>query len=278
MTYLPGDAMPTRITPLDVRAFAGPELYRKGEQIFENDLVKHRFQTHFGLQATVRGAGSYRVEMIVDGEQLFGRCSCHAGSSPCEHQVATLLAWLNEAGTFISYQTLRKSIRVKDKNTLVDVLLNLTEVFPEISRFFITIPGVDEMELIREDVADLFDFPQAQKIDPKDIIEPCQILFVRAKLLRNDGKWRLARVLLFEILNRILALLDRQQTARPFRENFVTELADDYEEMAMGDPEFELHKEEIIAETQELLDHESSEIEGVYLDQLNERLALDPSP
>ena len=75
--------MPTRITPLDVRVFSGNDLYLKGEKIFENDMVKHRFQTHFGLQATVRSNGKYRVEMIVDGEQLFGRCTCHAGSTPC---------------------------------------------------------------------------------------------------------------------------------------------------------------------------------------------------
>jgi hypothetical protein len=147
-----------------------------------------------------------------------------------------------------------------------------------LSRCFITAPGVDEIDLIREDVADIFNFPHTQKIDPKDIIEPCQILFVRAKLLKNDAKWQQARILLFEILNRILALVDNKQISRPFRESFIAELADDYEEMALGDPEFDDHKSILIKEAGELLDHDSAEGEGVYLEQLSERLELDESP
>ena len=266
--------MPSRITPLDVRVFSGHELYRKGEKIFENDMVKHRFQTNFGLQATVRSDGKYRVEMIVDAEQLFGRCSCHAGSTPCEHQAATLLAWLNEPQSFISYQVLRQSIRVKDKMTLVDVLVNLTEVFPELSRFFVTSPAEDEFQAIREDVADVFDFPQAQKIDPDQVMEPCHVLFVRSKLLRNENKWEQARVLLYEVLVRMLALVGQQQLAKPFPEGFIAELADDYEEMVLADPEFDSHTEAIRKEMDEILQHESGEIEGVFLDQLKKRFGL----
>ncbi|MBN1996235.1 hypothetical protein JW935_01700 [candidate division KSB1 bacterium] len=267
--------MPSRITPLDVRAFCSQELYRKGEQIFENDLVKHRFQTNFGLQATVRSTGKYRIEMIVDGEQIFGRCSCHAGSTPCEHQVAVLLAWLNESNTFISYQQLRKSIRVKDKTTLIDILLNLIEIFPEISRFFVDIPESEEAELLREDVADIFDYPQAQKINPREIEDACQILFVRTKLLRTEGKWDKARILLFEILNRILSLVDEQQLADSFRENFIAELGDDYEEIVLNDPDFETYIEDIFNETKTLIAHDSAELEGVYLDQLRKKFGLE---
>ncbi|MBD3376850.1 hypothetical protein GF406_17570 [candidate division KSB1 bacterium] len=267
--------MPTRITPLDVKAFCSHELFRKGEQIFENQLVKHRFQTHYGLQATVRSNGTYRVEMIVDGEQLFGRCTCHAGSTPCEHQVATLLAWLNESTSFISYQDLRKAIRSKDKNSLVDIFLNLVEIFPELSQFFISTPGLDPTKVIREEVADVFDLPLSQKIDPQEILKPCQILLVRSKQLRNEGQWNLARTLLFEILNRTLALIDHQQTTRPFRENFVLELADEFEDLALNDPDFETHRDDMIKETIEILDHDSSEMEGIFLDPLKEKLGIE---
>jgi len=263
--------MPSRITPLDVKAFASHEIYRKGEQIYESQLVKHRFQTHYGLQATVRSKGNYRVEMIVDGEQLFGRCSCHEGSSPCEHQVAVLLAWVTEPQTFISYQTLRKAIREKDKNTLVDVLINLIEIFPELCQFFVIPQGEKEVQALREDVADIFDFPHTQKIDPKQIIEACQILFVRAKLLRNEGKWNCARILIFEILNRVLSLVDRQQLLKPFPENFVAEIADDYEDLILSDPDVEDHGDQIKSEIDELLAHESADIEGVFLDRVQEK-------
>lgn len=264
--------MPSRITPLDVTAYTSPEIYRTGEQIYENGWVRHRFQTNFGLSATVRGKGNYRVEMIIDGEQLFGRCTCPLGASRCEHQVALLLTWLNEAQTFISYQDLRRAIRLKEKNTLVDIFVNLVELFPDLSSFFIGASGRDELEAIREDVANLFDFPQAQKIDPHQIVEACQILFVRARSLRNDGKIGHARVIYFEIINRCLALIDRLQTTRSFRENFIAELADDYEDLATSDPDFAAQREIIAAEVQQLLDHESAEAEGLFLEILKQKL------
>ncbi len=267
--------MPHRITPLDVQTFASNEVYRKGERIFENNHVKNRFQTNFGLKATVRGDKTLQVEMIVDNEQVFGRCTCHIGNTPCEHQVATLLAWLNEPTSFVSYETLRKSIKLKDKNTLVDILINLCEAFPDLSRLFTMHPGVDELVIIREDVADIFDFPHTEKIDPGEIVAALTILFIRAKILRAEGKYSHARAIYFEVLHRMLALLDSHQLREPFPENALMDIADDYEELSLSDPQFVEHKEQIADEVQELLHHESAEPEGVILDQLKERLELD---
>jgi len=265
--------MPHSLTPLDVQSFAPKETYYKGERIFENNLVKNRFQTNFGLKATVRGTKNYLVEMIIDNEQLFGRCTCHVGNSPCEHQVATLLSWLNEPASFVSYLTLRKAIKLKDKNALVDILINLCEAFPDLSRLFSHPPGSDELQMIQEDVADIFDFPHTEKIDPQDIIASFQILFIRAKILRSEGKWRLARSIYFEVLHRILALIDSRQLSAAFPEGMVTEIADDYEEIATSDPELMEHKETISAEVNELLHHDSAETEDVYLEQLKEMLS-----
>ncbi len=267
--------MPHRITPLDVQTFASNEVYRKGERIFENNHVKNRFQTNFGLRATVRGDRPLQVEMIVDNEQVFGRCTCHVGNTPCEHQVATLLAWLNEPNSFVSYERLRKSIKLKDKNTLVDILINMCEAFPDLSRLFTMHPGVDELAVIREDVADSFDFPHTEKIDPHDIVSSFTILFIRAKILRAEGKYPHARAIYFEVLHRMLALLDSNQLSEPFPENTVMDIADDYEELCLSDPDFEAHKEQMASEAKELLHHESAETQGVFLDQLKERLDLE---
>jgi uncharacterized Zn finger protein len=264
--------MPSRITPLDVKAFAGTDIYQVGEQVYEKGLVRHRFQTNYGLQAVVKGKEKYRVEMIVDGEKLFGRCNCPSGSVRCEHQIALLLSWLYEPASFISYQDLRKAIRSQDKNNLVDVIMNLIEVFPELSQFFVTPVDLEESAAIREEVADIFDFPQSHKIKPQHIINSCQILFARAKLLRNTGRWRYSRTIYFEIINRILALVDRQQTAEPFRDNFIAELADDYEEIALNDPDLEAFIDEIKAEIKQLLNHESAETEGVSLETLKKKI------
>lgn len=266
--------MPHRITPLDVQAFAAKEIYLKGERIFENNLVKNRFQTNLGLKATVRGEKNHHVEMIVDNEQLFGRCTCHVGNSPCEHQVAALLAWLSEPSSFVSYQTLRKAIKLKDKNALVDILINLCEAFPDLSRLFVISPGVDELETIQEDVADIFDFPHTAKIDPQEIMASFQILFIRARILRSEGKWLHARIIYYEVLNRILALIDNQQLSASFPESTITDIADDYEEIALSDPDFAEHTKQIGAEVDLLLSHVSADTEGILFDQLKEKLSL----
>jgi len=264
--------MPHRITPLDVQSFTSKEMYAKGERIFENNLVKNRFQTNFGLKATVRGKKNYHVEMIVDNEQLFGRCTCHIGNSPCEHQVATLLAWLNEPASFVSYLTLRKAIKLKDKNALVDILINLCEAFPDLSRLFTITPNIDEIAAIQEDVADIFDFPHTEKIDPHDITASFQILFIRAKIRRSEGKWSHTRKIYFEVLRRILALMDSQQLVEPFPEHVIIDIADDYEEAALGDPEFEQQREKINDEVQELTEHTATETLGIFFEQTREKL------
>ena len=128
----------------------------------ERQRIKTVFKIGNPVHEIIQTALDHHVEMIVDNEQLFGRCTCHVGNSPCEHQVSALLAWLTEPATFVSYQTLRKAIKLKDKNALVDVLINLCEAFPDLSRLFVISPGVDELETIQEDVADIFDFPHTE--------------------------------------------------------------------------------------------------------------------
>ncbi len=262
--------MPNRITPIDVSTYANPEIFRLGEKIFENDLVKHRFLTDYGLRATVRGKGKYQVEMIVEDEQLFGRCNCEAGSSPCEHKVAALLSWLNEPENFISIVKLKRTIKGLDKNTIVEVILDLVEIFPELCHFFIHPQDTDEVTALRENVADIFDFPHKEKINPSEIVEPSKILFAQAKYLRHENKWRQARILLFEILNRILALIDHNQLSSPFQDSFITGIADDYIDIVLTDTEpDESHREEIRNEVKELLEHPSADEYGIVLEPLN---------
>ena len=80
---------------------------------------------------------------------------------------------------------------------------------------------------------------------------------------------------MFQILNRILSIVDNQKMTKPFPENFITEIADDYEDVSINDPDFKEHENEILVETKMLLDHDCAETEGVYLDQLRYKLQLD---
>lgn len=266
--------MPAQITPIDVTSYASPDIFMLGEKIFENELVKHRFQTDYGIRATVRSKGVFQVEMIVDNEQLFGRCDCVAGSSPCEHKVATLLAWLNESNTFINYQTLRKSIRNIEKNSLVEMLVNLIELFPELVHFFIQMEGQDELKYIRDHVADIFDFPNSEKIDPAQIVGPGKIMLVWARCLRHENKWRQSRIVIYELLSRILSLIDQEQLLCPLQESFVAGIADEYVDIVLTDPDANAWADDLAQEVPELLSHPAAEEYGVILDPVNNKFNI----
>ena len=266
--------MPARITPIDVTSYASPDVLVLGEKIFENELVKHRFQTDYGLRATVRSKGVFQVEMIVDNEQLFGRCDCAAGSSPCEHKVATLLAWLNESNTFTDYQTLRKSIRNTEKNSLVEMLVNLIELFPELVHFFVQMEGQDELGYIRNKVADIFDFPHSEKTDPDQVAGPGKIMLVWSRYLRHENKWRQSRIVIFELLNRILSLIDQEQLAQPLPESFIAGIADEYIDVVLTDPDADAWADDLAREVPELLMHPASEEYGVILDPVKNKFNI----
>ncbi|RPI00849.1 MAG: hypothetical protein EHM72_08050 [Calditrichaeota bacterium] len=169
---------------------------------------------------------------------------------------------------------LRKAIKLQDKNALADILINLCEAFPDLSRLFVSTPGMDEFQVIEEDVADIFDFPHSEKIDPHEVTASFQILFIRAKILRSEGKYAQARTIYYKVLHRILALLDSDQLSSPFPDNTIMDIADDYEEIALNDDRFNQYAEQVEKEVEELLGHDSAEAEGIFLEQLKEKLTL----
>ncbi|HPG41901.1 MAG TPA: hypothetical protein PLP19_05305 [bacterium] len=264
--------MPARITPLDVKNYADNDVYECGKQIFENNLVKYRFQTDYGLKATVRDNGNNVVEMVVEDGQLFGRCTCAAGSRPCKHKVAMLLAWLAGPGSFISFSTLRKTIRDIDKNTLVELYVNLAEAMPELSSFFAHESAQQELHKIPRDVALALEIPAGEKVGSFEVIEACKILLVRARYLRHENKWEHARTLLFEILHCLLKLLVHNRLDQSLPEGYLADIADSYEETTLSDPDFDIHRQAIRAEYDMLISHPAAENEGVYLEQLVGRL------
>ena len=124
-------------------------------------------------------------------------------------------------------------------------------------------------------MADIFDFPHTAKIDPQDILTSFHILFIRAKILRSEGKWAQARIIYYEVLTRMLALIDNNQLSAPLPESTLSDILDDYEEASLSDPHFDEQKDEIQNEVRELLQKDSSELEGITLEQLVDRLGID---
>jgi hypothetical protein len=245
-------------------------------KFFTSGRVKCRFRTDTGLLATVKADEQCRVEVIVEGEQIFGRCSCSPESGTmCRHQVAVALAFLEQPATFTTHQRLRKAIRKAEKAELVEILLNLTNVHPEIAGFFDADGEKSEVERLKRQIADIFDVQPGGRWSVSDVTVPAMIVLQRARMLRNAGRWDDARAVCFELLDKALGLDDRKHGAAGYPESFLSALADGYEGSAMDDPEIELKREKILAEIEALGRHDSAETEGVYMDQLMERLGAD---
>ncbi|MDZ7270354.1 MAG: hypothetical protein ONB17_01950 [candidate division KSB1 bacterium] len=262
--------MPTRITPLDIQALSDPKEYEQGMKYYLGGRVKARLRTDTGLLATVKADGLWRVEVVVEGEQIFGRCGCSpVRGGLCRHQVATALAFLDRPQSFLSLQEMRRLIRKQDKSALVELLVNMAVVVPEVAAFF---GEGDEAERLKEWIADLFDMPTGGGWSVEELLVPARLILQRALMLRVEGKWDQARRICFALLDAALALNDRKHGGVAYPESFMTALIDAYEGAALRDPELEQKRETVRQELQALLGHETAEVEGVYMEQLSQRL------
>ncbi|MCR4439064.1 MAG: hypothetical protein QHJ34_09090 [bacterium] len=262
--------MPTRITPLDIQALSDPKEYEQGMKYFLGGRVKARLRTDTGLSATVKADGLCRVEVVVEGEQIFGRCTCSPVSgSLCRHQVAAALAFVDAPHSFLSLQELRKLLRKEEKAALVETIANIALVVPEVAGFF---GEGDEAERLGRWTADLFDLPAGGGWSVQELMVPAQLILQRAQMLRAAGKWEQARRICYALLDAALTLNDRKHGAVGYPESLMTALIDAYEGAALNDPELDAKRDVVREELQALLRHESAEVEGVYLEQLSERL------
>ncbi len=265
--------MPTRITPLDIQALSDTREYAKGMTYYEKGRVKSRFRSDTGLVAVVKADQNCRVEVIVDGEQIFGRCSCSPEStSMCRHQVAVALAFLEKPASFTSYEKLRKAIKKTDKASLVEYMLNMTNVLPELASFFSIDPDEAEIDRLKRQIEDIFDLQLNGQWEITEITIPATLMLQRAKMFRSAGHWEEARSICFELLDKALAFDDKKHCAAGYPENFVPMLTDAYESAAMNDPELLEKRRLVLDEIERLNNYESAEVEGVYMDQLVEQL------
>jgi len=263
-----------KVTPLDIQSFASQKHVRRGEQLFENGLVKNRFSSQNGLKAIVRSRRTCRVEIFLQDDKLTGHCSCHLENTSCEHQAAVLMAWVHEPESFITFPDLRKALRHRDKTILINILMQLCESFPELSHHFMCGDGKDEIDSIREEVADIFDLPFATKIDPIDIVSSFQTLSIRAKLYCSEYSFQKARTIYFELLNRSLSLIDSDQLSEAFPPMVLSDIAEEYEQSALQELEHSGNRKEIQDQVKELLGHDAAGSEGVVFPKLVKKLEM----
>lgn len=83
----------------NVLRLAGPRFYERGVDYAANGHVVRLYRRKRSVEALVQGTRRYRVELWLEGGELWSSCTCPmgVGGSFCKHCVATALAAMEEA-------------------------------------------------------------------------------------------------------------------------------------------------------------------------------------
>ncbi len=123
-----------QLTRREIQKMADAPIFERGEEYLASGLVEQRQREGDSLTASVRGSRAYRVE-ISEGPRF--RCTCpFEFSGPCKHVVATLLAYIEAPSSFERPDPLYRALRQRNKDELIQMLVELLADRPEAARRF----------------------------------------------------------------------------------------------------------------------------------------------
>lgn len=117
----------------------------RGEEYFEDGLVQLISVSESSVKSRVAGTRIYKVEITLQGEKLYGDCSCPAFDDfgPCKHMAATLFVVMALGQG--AYHPLKRCLRQtsendrierlltsKTKKELIDLIMEFSQDYPEI--------------------------------------------------------------------------------------------------------------------------------------------------
>ncbi len=137
-----------KITESIIRAGAGPESFRSGEEYYRKGAVSNTAVQGSLLLGECAGtyAPYYRVQVELDEAGIAGAsCTClHEGGGYCKHIVALLLAWLHRPRSFAARKTPAELLADLDQDDLAAILTRLVQEQPELYdriEAFISVPS-----------------------------------------------------------------------------------------------------------------------------------------
>lgn len=115
----------------------------RGKEYFNDGMVKIIDIKSDSVKALIAGTYIYKVSLKIKDAILEGHCSCPAFTDfgPCKHIAATCFAvlgssyenWNREASyRFDDYENLEKYLKTLKKSTLIKIILNISDEYPEI--------------------------------------------------------------------------------------------------------------------------------------------------
>src|SRR5581483_7741414 len=132
-------AKSTRFDLGQIRRQAGGKTFERGKKYFDDDSVEILSLEPKRVIALVAGTQDYRTIVSGDEDGIDGECSCPAFGDFgfCKHMVAAALAAndaRNDDEVAGALPRVREHLQAKSKDQLVDMVLELAELQPELLR------------------------------------------------------------------------------------------------------------------------------------------------
>lgn len=115
-------------------------------EYIDSPLMTQRLVYRKELSVRIEGNyGIYHTTVRV-GRKLIASCTCPADFRPCKHIHAVRATWDKNPASFFDLERFLKELATMPKDTLVDMLANIFQAYPE----SLAVLGVPGFEVDRE--------------------------------------------------------------------------------------------------------------------------------
>ena len=134
----PSSPLP-RLDPTQIRAWVGPEAYRRGRWYYRQGRVRHPRRYGAELRALCQGQASepYRVQVRLGSDGVAAaRCTCPVGGQGrCKHVAAVLILWTAEPDAFAPTPPVAERLASWDRAALIALVEALIDRHPDLEAF-----------------------------------------------------------------------------------------------------------------------------------------------
>jgi hypothetical protein len=248
------------------------QVYQRGQEYFHTGKVRRRVRTARGIRAEVVGTQVYTVIIDERRGDFITICTCPYGQSwggDCKHIVATLLAWIDEPGSFSLVKDFHDALKEKSKEELAKILSEICEIYPQIAQEFLEEVGYDPRAAVQNVLGSDVVEEGSTTTELTQRLEP---IAKRAEVALSRGDAELARRIYHELILGCLRLDDEYGSVEIFPDGLIYGYVQGYHEAVEADPEREQKEALILGEIAPMEKSEAAEIEGVEFSEVRKLL------
>jgi uncharacterized Zn finger protein len=127
------------ISEQTLKSVSTAKSYERGHDLYRSGAVFDTFKRSSTLIGCCQGNSFpfYQIRIHLDINGIRGAsCNClNEGSGYCKHVIAVMLTYLHQPDLFIEQAQLEESLRKLEKETLIRIVIQMTEKNAELTRW-----------------------------------------------------------------------------------------------------------------------------------------------